>query len=225
MLQTAAQRTLARTLFDIGAIEFGAFRLKHHEKNPTQPPSPVYLNLRTPTNPKPGPLTAEHLVMIGRELANVAAREELFYDRVAGIPNAGCPLANAFSLVEYEHPRHRQHPMFAYLSKATHGQVRNIVRLSPGSYQPGDLILLIDDVITGADTKREAIEAIERAGCIVKDLLVLVDREQGGTEEMHHFDVRVHSVFTLTELVSFYATSGLILQAKADEVVAYLQRI
>ena len=71
------QRQLAQALLEVGAIltaesdhplvitrdgsdgpERG-FRLKLHEKTPLAPLSPIYLNLRTPDNPKPGPLTLE----------------------------------------------------------------------------------------------------------------------------------------------------------------------
>ncbi len=43
---TETQKELADALFNIGAIKFGAFRLKLHEKNPTAPLSPIYVNLR-----------------------------------------------------------------------------------------------------------------------------------------------------------------------------------
>ena len=43
---TGILQQVADTLFDLGVIKFGAFRLKLHEKNPDAPLSPIYVNLR-----------------------------------------------------------------------------------------------------------------------------------------------------------------------------------
>lgn len=43
----ATYQKLARALFEAGAVKFGAFRLKSHEKNLNLPLSPIYLELRT----------------------------------------------------------------------------------------------------------------------------------------------------------------------------------
>ena len=63
---TGDHAKLAQLLFKVGAIKFGAFKLKLHEKDPDAPLSPIYLNLRTDRHPEnPGPLTDEMMNLIG----------------------------------------------------------------------------------------------------------------------------------------------------------------
>src|SRR3989344_4810594 len=58
------------------------FKLKLHEKNPLAPLSPFYLNLRTPDNPKPGPLTPEVVDLGAYCMLLLARRRKLEYDVV-----------------------------------------------------------------------------------------------------------------------------------------------
>lgn len=218
---TDSQQALATMLFQIGAVEFGAFRLKRHELHPEEPLSPIYFNLRTRANPKPGPLIPEHLVMIGQELRALVMHEDLLFDGVGGIPFAGTPIAIALSVLLPPNRLTGRSPSLAQFTKETRGEHRKIAKLNPGEWVPGDVLLLVDDLISAGDTKRETIDVISAAGCIVKDLIVLIDR---GLEEMHRLDVAVHAVFTLSELLQFYEETGCITTDKAQEVRAYLAR-
>ena len=72
------------------------FKLKLHEQNPNASLSPIYFNLKTPDNPKPGPLTLEIVNAIGQQFYYLARDLKLKYNYVAGVPNAGDPFAEAF---------------------------------------------------------------------------------------------------------------------------------
>ncbi len=48
-----------------------------------------------------------------------------------------------------------------------------------GSFSKGDTAVLIDDLITEGDSKFPAIGVLEGSGVSVKDIIFLVDREQG----------------------------------------------
>lgn len=52
-----------------------------------------------------------------------------------------------------------------------------------GEFQDGEIVLVLDDLITGANTKMEGVEAIRNNSLIVTDCIVLVDCEQGGLEQ------------------------------------------
>jgi uridine monophosphate synthetase len=221
MALSTAQEVLARQLFDCGAIQFGAFRLKLHEKQPDAPLSPIYLNLRVPDNPKPGPLDSETVDKIGAHLYGTASRAGVKYDAVAGIPNAGEPLAQAFS----RHSVSRKPIPLLQLVKEEGPAGRKItcVKEHPGVVL-GNHVLLIDDLITEADTKKEAIQALRDKGFEVDTLLVLVDREQGGAEQLRAIGCETYAAFTLSDLLDFYLQEGKINQAKYDEVKAYLAK-
>lgn len=210
---------LAKRLFELGAVQFGAFKLREHQTNPQAPLSPIFLNVRTPDNPKPGPLDQETVGMIGEMLYDKANAERLVFQLLAGVPRAGEPLARAFldaaigDGCDYG---------VLELCKNDDGETRHITGLKKHAALDGGDVLLIDDLITKADSKFEAIKVLEREGGRVRDVLVLVDREQGGTIELTKAGYRLHSIFTLRALIAFYQKEGLITAAKEDEVLLYL---
>ena len=203
---TESQEALALSLFEIGAIKFGAFRLKLHEKNPEAPLSPYYVDLRVlPRHPR-----------VMREVAQVyaeMAKDAQIYDSCLGIPDAANPLATAFSL-ETETPQ-------IYLrkeEKTGHGIDGSF--MTP--FNQGETVLLIDDLVTKADSKLETINVLKNAGLKVSDVLVLVDREQGGAKQLSDAGYHLHAAFLFSKLLDFYHRVGKIDDAKYQEAVNYL---
>ncbi len=97
-LEKPAGRLLADALFEVGAVKFGDFRIKLHEKHPDAPLSPYFFNLRTPDNPKPGPLGRDQLIQIGSAFfLDLILGRNLPHDVICGIPNAGDPLARGLT--------------------------------------------------------------------------------------------------------------------------------
>jgi len=209
---TEGQEQLALGLYDLGAIKFGAFRLKLHEKNPNAPLSPIYITLRTPENG--GPLTLEAVETIGQELFAVAEKAPIEFDLVASIPRAGEPFAEVVSRLSGK-------PLLK-LGKKAEGDRRKIDSVVSGDYRSGQRVLLIDDLITQADTKKEAIGVCEEAELVVADVVVLVDREQGGSEQLKEAGYDLYATFPLSALLDYYVRVGRIDQAKRDEVMVYI---
>lgn len=198
------------------------FLLKLHEQTPDAPLSTIFLNLRTPDNPKPGPLTDEAIELAGRVLYRRATSALLGYDYVVGVPRAGEPLAQAFQAAA---TRDSREVSLLTLTKDDGGAggKRRVAGLAPGQdIRSGAIVLLIDDLITKADSKLEAINALTAAGLRVTDVLVLVDREQGGKDELRAHRVFLNAVFTLRGLLDFYVEAGTMLGVTRDEIVAYL---
>jgi len=206
---------VALSIFHLGAVKFGAFRLKLHVKNPDAPLSPMYLNLRTPANPNPGPLTPDVVGMITVLMG--ALTRGLEYNLVCGVPNAGDPFAEAFYALEQD-----KLSGLLRLSKTEAQGQRFVSGIAQGKFSKGETVLLLDELITNAESKFEAIQVLEADGLIVKDVIVLVDREQGGEAELAAKGYRLHSAFTLRWLVNFYAVQGLISMSMLDEVLNYL---
>ena len=209
---TQSQKQLADKINDRGAIKFGAFKLKLHEKNPNAPLSPIYISLRKPEIE--GPLTDEDIEVIGQELYTMVKKKKILFDLVAGIPRAGEPLAKVVS-------RLSGRPLLK-LGKKIEGDTRNINSILSGEYQAGQLVLIIDDLITQADTKKEAIGVCEEAGLIVVGVAVLIDREQGGSEELKEAGYDLYAVFALSVLLDYYVSVNRISQARRDEVIDYI---
>lgn len=215
---TNIQREIALLIFAGGGIQFGGFKLKMHKVHPDAPLSPIYINLRG--KPK-GNFSDKTLAAFGHYLADHAVLNNItiFYDCVVGLPKAGEPLADGF--IE----AFKLKPTKIQLKKEKGDNKRKIVPVVHGDFEQDDNTLMIDDLITKADTKLEGAQALRDNGLVVTDCLVLVDREQGGEAELAKAGINLHAVVTLTQLLDFYLEVGLIDEATKERVVNYRQAV
>jgi uridine monophosphate synthetase len=213
---------LALAFFNVGAVKCnGYYRLKLHETKPKAPESPIYLNLRTPENPKPGPLTPKIVDDIAQIFYDFMVSDGIKWDFLIPIPNAAVPFVRALAkLIPGGEDK------ILYLTKEVESETRRIGRLTDESrakIKPGDIGLLFDDLVTGADSKLEAAHALENEGMKVHDIIVLVDREQGGRDELEKEGYILHSMITLSKLLELYHDRGLINDEKFQEICLYLK--
>ncbi len=213
------KKALALALFNIGAIQFGQFELKMHEQHPKAPRSPIYLNLRI--SPK-GKLTDELVVEIGEQLFDIVDMEDLYYQRIVGLPKAGNPLAEAFIIASDGILLPEE---LLYLEKEETETGRRILPEIEGVFQRGEIVLPIDDLITRADTKIEGIKALRSNGLLVTDCIVLVDREQGGAKQLAEHDVQLHTLYTMTELLNIYVENNCITKKMQQKVIGYQKEV
>lgn len=204
---TEKQRVVADALLATGAVKFGAFRLKLHDVQPTAPLSPLYVDLRL-LRSYPDALDAAVAV-----LAEMIAARGLRFSRYADIPMAATPLVAVLSHVT-------RVPMITPRQTKSHGIAESI----NGVYTPGETVLVIDDLVTHAESKLEAIHVLEAAGLRVRDVAVLVDREQGGVAQLAAAGYRLHAALTLTQLLDYWRGAGGMSDDVYARVRAYLTR-
>jgi orotate phosphoribosyltransferase len=185
-------------LFDIGAVKFGEFTLKSGRV------APVYVDLRILVSDPAA------LRQAGEKL--VEQLRLLQFDRIAGIPYAGLPLGVAAALIG-------DYPLCYARKEAKEYGTR---RLIEGGPQAGERIALVDDVITDGGAKLEAAAPFRGAGLVVEDVLVLVDREQGGAELLRQHGLTLHSCYTLRGLLTALRDAGRISTETHDCVLQYL---
>ncbi|MDQ1278771.1 MAG: orotate phosphoribosyltransferase [Thermoproteota archaeon] len=174
---------VCKILTRIGALRFGTFTLTGGRL------SPYYIDLRiVPSIPE----AFNRVVNMYLDVTKNEIKTDNF-SRIAGIPTAGVPFASvlAYSLSK----------PFLYVRKeaSTHGRERRV----EGILQPGDQVLLVDDVITTGGSLLTAVDAIRAEGGVVKDVLVLIDREEGGREALAKIDVELHCLTKISEMAKF----------------------
>lgn len=190
---------IADGLLDAGCVQFGAFTLKSGLT------SPIYLDLR-------------RLVGFPRLLADVAAAyarvlADLSYDLVAPLPYAAMPIGTAVSLRTGDPMVYPRKEVKAYGTKAA----------VEGVFEPGQRAVVLDDLATTGESKLEGIARLEHVGLAVTDVVVLIDRQSGAREAMAAANLRMHSVYTITELMDRWRADGRIDAARDAEVRAFLR--
>jgi uridine monophosphate synthetase len=139
--------------------------------------------------------------------------KELDFDLIAGVPYAALPLAAGVAL--------RLNLPLIYPRKETkaHGTGQNI----EGAFQPGQRVVLMEDVITSGGSILKATEALGAAGLDVHDAVVMVDRKQGGVEDLSGDGIHVHPVLEIFEILDVLRSHDLIDDETYQRVKAYLQ--
>ncbi len=182
------------------------FVFKHHEQFPDAPLSPMYVNLRS---------LPENLVeKIGEVMAGMQFEEKA--DFCAPIPKAANPLAESFS-------KHSGIPVIQIFDKEETTEKRRIIPLKDAPKGNGKKLLIIDDLITKAASKLEAIKVAEDLGYKVVGVVVLVDREEGGSEELAKQDYKLYAAVKLLDLLNYYVQKEMISQDQFNETMKYLE--
>jgi uridine monophosphate synthetase len=189
---------LSTQLFEANCIQFGAFTLKSGLT------SPIYIDLR---------LLASHpplLRQVAHAMAEVA--QEMEFDRIAAIPYAGLPIGTAMAL-------EMNRPMLYPRQQVKEYGTRRAIE---GQFKAGETALVIDDLITRGTSKIEAIAPLEEAGLVVRDVLVLIDRGQGGAQDLAERGYRLHAVLQLDDILDALQAAGCITPEQQAEVATYL---
>jgi orotate phosphoribosyltransferase len=74
-------------------------------------------------------------------------------------------------------------------------------KLTEGPLSKGDRVVIIEDVVTTGGSSAKAIKAVRDAGGEVTRVLAVVDREQGGRENLRKIGCRLESIFSVGELL------------------------
>ena len=69
-----------------------------------------------------------------------------------------------------------------------------------GAYEEGERVCLIEDVITSGGAALGAVEALREAGLECRTVLCVVDREEGGADELARRAARLLALFRAEEL-------------------------
>lgn len=199
-----SEAAIAQAIFQSSAIRFGDFTLASGKK------SPYYIDLsRLLTSPNS---LKTFLNAAGVEIRAKCDASNI--DALASIELRGALLLSALS-------SYVDRPCFVVRkAEKSYGIKGKIVG---GEIKQGQQFVLFDDVITDGASKLDSIQVLEDAGAKIRLVLVVVDREQGGSQNLGKKGYPMESLMTTRQLISELAKSQLITPEIARTVTSYLE--
>jgi orotate phosphoribosyltransferase len=77
-----------------------------------------------------------------------------------------------------------------------------------GPFEHGELVCLLEDVVTSGGALTEAVSALRAEGLVVRNAVCVVDREEGGSDALARHGVRLRALFRAGELLETRKTAG-----------------
>jgi orotate phosphoribosyltransferase len=112
------------------------------------------------------------------------------FDKLAGLELGGIPLATGLSLKTGK-------PCLCIRKSAKTYGTCNLVE---GGFQAGEKAVVVEDVITVAGQVCTSVRQMRELGLSVEHVVCVIDRQEGGSENLKEIGCSLASVFTLTEL-------------------------
>nr|MDO8076815.1 orotate phosphoribosyltransferase [Candidatus Freyarchaeota archaeon] len=184
------------------ALKFGEFTLTSGKK------SPFYIDMRLFIS---YPDIFDKLCEI---YAKIISEEISEVDKIAGVPTSGLPIATLVS--------HKLRLPLMYVRKEpkAHGKARMI----EGVLNPNDNVVLVDDLVTSGKSLINAARAIMESGGIVKHAVALLDREQGGRENLEKEGIVLHTIISISQLLETFWNLGYITESEYRLAKKYIQK-
>ncbi len=185
-----SDRSRLREILLAKSVKTGSFTLASGRQ------SDLYVDCRVTT------LDADGSVLVGQLLLDLldheAARLQCQPAAIGGLTLGADPLALATALTSALRDGPRIQAFTVRKEAKEHGRGRRI----EGNFDPAKPVVVVDDVITTGESTLKAIQAIENEGGKVAFVLVLVDREEGGRENIQSKGHSVAALFTRSQLLA-----------------------
>ncbi|MES2505369.1 MAG: orotate phosphoribosyltransferase [Verrucomicrobiota bacterium] len=158
--------------------------------------SDLYVDCRVTT------LDARGAVLVGRVLHDLLRKEEtakgLSIGSLGGLTMGADPITLAVAMTSSLAGETKLIQAFNVRKEPKgHGRGKRI----EGNFDPAQPVVVVDDVITTGDSTLKAIQAIEEEGGKVAFALILVDRQEGGRQNIESKGYPVVAAYTRADLV------------------------
>jgi uridine monophosphate synthetase len=191
-------KQLILDLFDKNIIKFGEFTLKSGKQ------SYIYADLRS----------AISYPNLFKTICDLFYQQikELKFDFICGVPYSALTFASGVAYANNLPMLLKRKEVKAYGTK----------KILEGDYVEGQNCLLIEDVITTGASLLETTSVLEEHGLKITDICTLIDRKQGGVQNLVQRGYKVHSLINLQEIIDVLYVSGKISaedKKKAEDLI------
>jgi orotate phosphoribosyltransferase len=143
----------------------------------------------------------EALILIGQVgwqlVRQTAAALQTPVDSIGGLTIGADAIAFSIGIFcKLEDPSSTLQTFIVRKEAKTHGRHK----LIEGNFSAGHSVVVVDDVITTGGSTLQAIDAIEAAGGSVAFVIVLVDRQEGGRQNIEKRGYKVVPIFTRKDI-------------------------
>jgi uridine monophosphate synthetase len=167
--------------------------------------SPIYIDLRLIVS------YPQILRLVGNSIWEKIMH--LQCDLVCGVPYTALPIATAISL-------QTNVPMIMRRKEIKDYGTRKCVE---GAFRAGQHCVVIEDLVTSGISVMETVDPLRLEHLIVKDVAVLIDREQGARQNLADRGITLHAVTTISELLHVLQQEGKITNAVVSDVLAFVR--
>jgi orotate phosphoribosyltransferase len=159
--------------------------------------SDLYIDAKQTTQDPKGAILVGR---VGWELVKRVARDlNVRVDGIGGLTMGADPIALSIGISAHlENPSSELQTFVVRKSQKAHGRQK----LIEGNFSADDSVVIVEDVITTGGSTLQAVEAVEAAGGRVAFVLALVDRREGGRENIEKHGYRVVPIFTREDLIA-----------------------
>ncbi len=195
---------VADALYFSGCLKFGSFKIKSGAT------SPYYIDLtRLLAAPKQLDVIAE---AAAEKIRQIAKTERI--DKLASIELKGALIVPSIAVK-------LDLPCVIVRKEAKAYGVTG--RTAGADIAKGDNILFFDDVVSEGLSKIEGVKPLQELGATVLHMMVVINREHGGKENLEKLGYKVHSLAKITDIVASLQVNKRISKEQADNVLNYVK--
>ncbi|GIX84788.1 uridine 5'-monophosphate synthase [Caerostris extrusa] len=196
-----SETCLLHRLLEIKIFQLGEFTLKSGLL------SPVYIDLR-------GIIAYPDVVkQLAEEIYSRQKASGIVSDVICGVPYTALPIASVYSVLY-------QVPMIMKRKEAKDYGTKKMVE---GINKKGVKCLIIEDIVTSGSSVIETAEVLKKEGLIVTDCIVILNRLQGGEENISKAGIKLHSLFTIKDIFDRYCSLNTVEKSVIENVSRFLK--